>query len=160
MTVYRQLQIGQGRRPEHMCGKAGFASRLLAIPLYDLNRTSKPPWGMVIPCRMQNFKSVAALGEAPGGNTSKWKTTSFRKSCFLLGRLALRCSLAVTWLTVYRQLQVPAQGRSASQDARNIAPKSGSLTSSFSKSLCEIVVSVCSSIDTCMILILTKGRVD
>ena len=51
-------------------------------------------------------------------------------------------------MAVYRQLQVPAQRRSAAQDARNIAPKSGSLTSLFSKSLSGISTRVCSSIDT------------
>ena len=55
---------------------------------------------------MQNLKSVAALGEELGGKKAKWKTTIFRKSCFLQEKLALRGSLAVTWLTVYRQLQV------------------------------------------------------
>ena len=92
-----------------MYGKAGFASRFLAIPLYDLDRTSKLTRGMVIPCRMQKLKSVAALGEELGRDEAKWKTTIFRKLDFLQGKLALRGSLAVTWLTVYRQLQVHAQ---------------------------------------------------
>ena len=66
---------------------------------------------MVIPCRMQNLKSVAALSEEPGGKEVKWNTTIFRKLDFLQGKLALRGSLAVAWLTVYRQLQViPALG--------------------------------------------------
>ena len=55
---------------------------------------------------MQNIKSEAALGEELGGNEVKRKTTIFRKLDFLQGKLALRGSLAVTWLTVYRQLQV------------------------------------------------------
>ena len=55
---------------------------------------------------MQNLKSVAALGEELRPDIVKWKTTIFRKSCFLQEKLALRGSLAVTWLTVYRQLQV------------------------------------------------------
>ena len=92
-----------------MHGKRGFASRFLAIPLYDLDGTSKLTRGMVIPCRMQNLKSVAALGEELGSEEVKWKTTIFRKSCFLQEKLALRGSLAVTWLTVYRQLQVPVR---------------------------------------------------
>ena len=92
-----------------MHGKRGFASRFLAIPLYDLDGTSKLTRGMVIPCRMQNLKSVAALGEELGRKEVKWKTTIFRKSDFLQEKLALRGSLAVTWLTVYRQLQVPTQ---------------------------------------------------
>ena len=58
---------------------------------------------------MQILKSVAALGEMLGGNEAKWKTTIFRKFDFLQEKLALRGSLAVTWLTVYRQLQVPTQ---------------------------------------------------
>ena len=66
-----------------MHGKTGFASRLLAIPLYDLDGTSKLTRGMVIPCSMQNLKSVAALGEKLGPDIVKWKTTMFRKSCVL-----------------------------------------------------------------------------
>ena len=89
-----------------MHGKTGFASRFLAIPLYDLDGTSKVTRGIVIPCRMQNLKSAAALGEELGREEAKWKTTIFRKSDFLQEKLALRGSLAVTWLTVYRQLQV------------------------------------------------------
>ena len=69
-----------------MCGKARFASRFLAIPLYDLDGTSKLTRGMVIPCRMQNLKSVAALGEEPGGKEVKWKTTIFRKLDFSAGK--------------------------------------------------------------------------
>ena len=38
---------------------------------------------------------------------------------------AMRIPPAVIRLTVYRWPQVPAQGRSAGQDRRNIAPKSG-----------------------------------
>ena len=59
---------------------------------------------------MQKIKSVAALGEELGGKEVKWKTTIFRKSAFLQEKLALRGSLAVTWLTVYRQLQVMRAG--------------------------------------------------
>ena len=40
-----------------------------------------------------------------GSEEVKWKTTIFRKLDFLQEKLALRGSLAVTWLTVYRQLQ-------------------------------------------------------
>ena len=58
-----------------MHGKAGFASIFLAIPLYDLDDTSKLTRGMVIPCRMQNLKSVAALDEKLGRKEAKWKTT-------------------------------------------------------------------------------------
>ena len=58
---------------------------------------------------MQNLMSIAALGEELGSEEVKWKTTIFRKLCFLQEKLALRGSLAVTWLTVYRQLQVPTQ---------------------------------------------------
>ena len=55
-----------------MHGKTGFASILLAIPLDDLDGTSKLTRGMVIPCRMQNLKSVAALGEELGSEEVKW----------------------------------------------------------------------------------------
>ena len=66
-----------GLPPAPMYGKAGFASRFLAIPLYNLDGTSKLTRGMVIPCRMQNLKSVAALGEKLGPDIVKWKTTFF-----------------------------------------------------------------------------------
>ena len=65
-----------------MHGKTRFASILLAIPLYDFDRTSKLPWGMVIPCRMQNPKSVAALGEELRPDIAKWKTTFFGNNVF------------------------------------------------------------------------------
>ena len=65
-----------------MHGKSMFASRFLAIPLYDLDGTSKLTRGMVIPCRMQNFKSVAALGEELGSEEVKWKTAIFGNPIF------------------------------------------------------------------------------
>ena len=73
-----------------MYGKAGFASRFLAIPLYDLDGTSKLTRGIVISCRMQNLKSVAALGEELGRNEVKWKSIIFfRKSDYLQEKLTL-----------------------------------------------------------------------
>ena len=60
-----------------MCGKTGFASRLLVVPLYDLDGTSKLSRGILVPCRMQNLKSVAALGEELSPDIAKWKTTIF-----------------------------------------------------------------------------------
>ena len=65
-----------------MHGKTDFAPILLAILLDDLDGTSKLTRGMVIPCRMQNLKSVAALGEMLGRNEAKWKTTIFGNSIF------------------------------------------------------------------------------
>ena len=55
---------------------------------------------------------------------------------------------------------IPAQRRSAGQYRLYIAPFFWCLRASFSKSLSGILMSVWGSIDTCMILILTKGRVD
>ena len=65
-----------------MHGKTRFASRLLAIPLDDLDGTSKLTRGMVIPCRMQSLKPTAALGKEVGRKEAKWKTAIFRKSYF------------------------------------------------------------------------------
>ena len=72
-----------------MHGKTGFASRFLAIPLDNLDGTSKLTRGIVILCRMQKLKSVAALGEELGGNEAKWKTTIFRKWCEALSSRSL-----------------------------------------------------------------------
>ena len=69
-----------------MHGKTGFASRLLAIPLYHLDGTSKLTRGIVIPCRMQNLKSVAALGEELGGKEAKLKTKIFPEIMFSAGK--------------------------------------------------------------------------
>ena len=109
--VYRQLQvptqvIWPADAAGIMPGKPAFVTRFLAISLDDLDGTSKLTRGMVIPCRMQKLKSVAALGEKLGPNIAKWKTTILRNSCVLHEKLALRGSLAVTWLTVYRQFHI------------------------------------------------------